>query len=246
MLRIARTLIDHVYCDHEKPIDRGATARENARLLKTGQSSDVLVRASSGKEYKLHRNIICHCPFFMIALNRGFLETNTGVTTPRRSTAQGPVATSKPADALRKTALAKLSFHVEVYAIGGLYLVPGLQNLAAKRYSETLNFGAACKLMRTWNDFTSSVKAIYDTTPEQDLVLRKVVVRWAHSNYAYHVEGTKDTEAFTRLLENVPEFEKDLDKKRRRFNRDRKWNMIWNLMWNTRSDRPITRTAGFG
>lgn len=91
-------------------------------------------------------------------------------------------------------------FHVQIYAIGDLYGVNGIKDLAKKRFKKLAWTSWGCPT------FPDAIQAIYNTTPEDDRRLRDVTVEIA----AAHIEELLEKDGYRTMMDEVGAFGKDL------------------------------------
>ncbi|KAF2091241.1 POZ domain-containing protein [Saccharata proteae CBS 121410] len=198
----------------------------DSKLLSSGEFSDVVLKARNGDVYHLHKAILCfRSPFFYKAMTSGFKESHTGVVNMSND---DPYIVNALVDYMYKGDYAAsqhnakacldfcsinriyrcIRFHIEMYCLGNLYVIPGLQDEARRRFAATLEKMAGNKVSV---DFLSTVKAVYETTPEQDRGLRSLVIKFARDQYEELLRNAMIKQAFTALQHAVPDFAADLE-----------------------------------
>ncbi|KAF2135470.1 uncharacterized protein K452DRAFT_215462, partial [Aplosporella prunicola CBS 121167] len=175
------------------------------RCLDTGKYSDLAVKCSNGDIYNVHKLVLCsQSNVFRNACDPGknFKEANEGVIHMNEDSPEIVKALleflyrfdySVPEDS-------GMLFHVQAYAMGEIYAVGGMKDLAKARFRNNALVSWACPT------FPPAVKAIYNTTPETDRGLRDVAVEVA----AAHVEDLLNDESYRNTMDEVGPFGKDL------------------------------------
>jgi hypothetical protein len=90
--------------------------------------------------------------------------------------------------------------HAEVYAMGEKYGIPGLKDLAQRKFEHAVTNG--------WQDatFCSVVRSVYESTNSNDRGLRDIVTKIACQNAGI----LKSRQDFLNLIDTLPMFTADL------------------------------------
>lgn len=100
--------------------------------------------------------------------------------------------------------LTALSLHVEMYALGDKYDVPGLCKLASAKYRGWLEVGWLPK------DFLQTIGRIYETASDSNRELRDAVVDHVKLNIDKLRSDQEDKSSLTLMTQKIPEFALDL------------------------------------
>lgn len=93
-------------------------------------------------------------------------------------------------------------FHIQIYAIGNIYGVDGIKDLAESRFKKLAWTSWGCPT------FPDAIQTIYNTTPETDRGLRDVAVEIA----AAHMEELLEKDGYRTMMDEVGPFGKDLSR----------------------------------
>ncbi|KAE8446181.1 hypothetical protein EG329_012406 [Mollisiaceae sp. DMI_Dod_QoI] len=172
-----------------------------ASLLDSGMWSDLQIKCRE-RLWKVHRVVVClQSKPLSAAINGNFKEAQTGVIDlsdhepgivnhmiqfmyegdykvehPEVEVKEeGVTETRVIADEATATAAAELLAHTAVYLLAEEKDIPALKILATKKYTSALPLG--------WNsgNFCTTLKEIYENTPENDRMLWEVAIAFAGS-----------------------------------------------------------------
>ncbi|KAK8205047.1 hypothetical protein IWZ01DRAFT_559532 [Phyllosticta capitalensis] len=179
--------------------------------FESGTHSDCTIRSRDGLEWKVHKVIVTkNCKFFEIALGGGFRESRTNVVEmPNDEPAAVKalleylyVEDYSIVDSTPRT-LGPLMRHLEVYIVGQIYDVPGLQDLAYRRFVSCWFTGRCPR-----NIFHIVARKVYDSTPESDNLIRGFLADMA----AVHLRGLLLNKNFVEVMADFEAFSTDVAK----------------------------------
>ncbi|KAK8230736.1 hypothetical protein HDK77DRAFT_429278 [Phyllosticta capitalensis] len=175
-----------------------------------GTLSDLTIRASNAREWTVHKAVVVKgCEFFVHAVMSNFKETHTNVI---EMVNDDPAAINALLEYLyvgdysipRLYGLQLLMMHTEVYIIGAIYCVPGLQELAYRRLVRLwLSKGVFCHGMAPF-----IVKRIYEALPDTDTSLR--MREFLSCMSAIHLPGLLVQPMFGNLMATFSAFREDV------------------------------------
>jgi hypothetical protein len=163
-------------------------------LLETGKWSDLVIKCR-GKEWKVHRNIVCLVSKpLAAALEHLFKESLTGEITFEDEDSNtvdrfltflysgdycdnATIATAKGATQTITGVPEALLTNTKVYVMAGKYDVPALKEHAVKKFTLALPQEGMTA------SFVSSLKLMYEETPDSDKRLRSAALKFVGENY---------------------------------------------------------------
>ncbi|KAK8230737.1 hypothetical protein HDK64DRAFT_255878 [Phyllosticta capitalensis] len=179
--------------------------------LETGVHSDVIVRDRDGAEWKVHKLIVTKtCEFFKNALSGSFRESRRNVVEMPNDDPAAVKALleylyvedySIVEDTPRKPEV--LLQHLEVYIIGQIYVIPGLQDLAYRRFVKYW-FTAWCPCPI----FNDVARRVYNSTLVSDKQIRCFIADMA----AVHLRGLLLNREFVEVMADFEAFSIDIAK----------------------------------
>lgn len=100
--------------------------------------------------------------------------------------------------------LTPLELHVEMYALGDKYQIPGLSRVARDNYRMRLETTSSP------TEFLRSISRIYTSTPESNRELRMIALLRARSNIERLQSDKAAMKGFKEICRDIPEFTLDL------------------------------------
>ncbi|KAF4463285.1 btb poz [Fusarium albosuccineum] len=175
--------------------------------LKAFFNTDIvsdLVVACEGREFKVHRLILCaHSKYFAKQLNGPWKESSEKLITIKdfdSSVVEAMLYFMYNFNYTNTSGSSTMVFDAQVYQIADKYDFEALKCHAKDRFGDAID--------QSWNmdDFPLAVTVVYTTTPAEDRGLRDLVVETSHWN----IDSLITRDDFCEMLRNVPDFAADL------------------------------------
>ena len=97
-----------------------------------------------------------------------------------------------------------LQLHARMFALGDRYDIPGLRDVAVKKYSSRC--AGSCEPL----EFVESIRDVYERTPSSIRHLRNAACIRMRKNLPKMLDNEAVATAYEKVLTEVPEFTKDL------------------------------------
>ncbi|TID19571.1 hypothetical protein E2P81_ATG06738 [Venturia nashicola] len=190
----------------------GAHTNGLKSLLDTGEHSDLLLRCSDGKEFKVHKAIVCaQSEFFRKACKPekfkegklNLVELTIGNSTTIGLLLNFLYTMNYANDVKAKNCLLN---NVNLYVAADFYAIEALKKVAAAAFEKHLTEG----LWKT-GSFPKALEVIYSETPSSDRKLRDVAlaVLMEHAAELFKFDSSVPTE-LSEVIESLPELSKDI------------------------------------
>ncbi|KAK8185014.1 hypothetical protein IWZ00DRAFT_548124 [Phyllosticta capitalensis] len=182
--------------------------------LETGAYSDLTIRDKDGKEYRVHKHIVCtRCDFFAKAVEGGFKESVSHLIEMNNDS---PAAlktlieylyTDDYSNPYGSKSLDTVMLHLDAYIIGEIYGVTGLKAIARAAFHKII---ATDKSLCPAAAIPLCVERIYESIPEV-VPSCKMKTSIAMAS-VIHLSGLLQDPDFTDKMASIPAFAEDLGK----------------------------------